>query len=91
MPSFRTITITGHNKFFFYKKNQSKGIIIFFKQRLNVDFYDFNVLENNNIKLSLKIYNIPIVLLGFVCVKHIFYLIVLVLKTCYKKLIIHLI
>lgn len=68
MPSFPTITRTGYNKFFLTKKNQNNGIIIFVKQRLNVNFYDFNVLENNIVKFSLKIYNMPIVLLGSVYV-----------------------
>lgn len=44
---------------------------IYVKQRLNVDFYGFNILENNIVKLSLKTYNMPIILVSFVYVKHI--------------------
>jgi len=42
------------------KRNQNDGIIIFVKNHLNADFYDYDFLEYNIVKLSLIINNLPI-------------------------------
>jgi len=45
------------------KRNQNDGILLFVKNHLNADFYDFNLLEYNIVKLTLKINNCSIILL----------------------------
>lgn len=58
--------IAGYNLFFSStKRNQNDGVIVFIKNHLNVDFYDFNFIENNIVKLSL---NINKILINILCV-----------------------
>lgn len=67
------LTETWHNSLFCHymipgysilfsstKRNQNDGIIIFVKNHLNADFYDYDFLEYNIVKLSLIINNVPI-------------------------------
>lgn len=56
--------INGYNILFSnIKRNQNDGVIVFVKQHLSTDFYDFNYLENNIVKLSLIINNSPLIIL----------------------------
>lgn len=45
------------------KRNQNDGIIIFVKSSLNAEFFDFDFLEYNIVKLSLVINNLPIIII----------------------------
>jgi len=56
--------MAGYNLFFSStKRNQNDGIIIFVKNHINTEFFDFNFTENNIVKLSLNINNIPITII----------------------------
>lgn len=45
------------------KRNQNDGIIIFTKQHLVIDLYEYNFCEANIIKLRINNYVVPICLL----------------------------
>lgn len=45
------------------KRNQNDGVIIFVKNHLKAEFFDYNLIENNIVNLSLNINNIPITIL----------------------------
>jgi hypothetical protein len=50
-------------KFSNLKRNQNDGLILFVKQHLTVDFFDYNLLDYNIVKLSFNFNNVPLIIL----------------------------
>lgn len=54
-PCNCTFVIDGYNLYFStIKRNQNDGIIVFVKQNLHVDFFEYDCPEANIAKLSIK-------------------------------------